>query len=78
MFTTNHKIDTIYFISKITIKFFLLVALFLLAPSFISEIIAQPPPPAVKPIPVDGGAVFLVAAGVVYGLKKMNILKKKP
>ncbi len=29
------------------------------------------------PIPIDGGVGFLIAAGLVYGGKKANDLKKK-
>ena len=31
---------------------------------------AQPLPPTVTPVPLDGGLVALLAAGAVYGAKK--------
>ncbi len=32
-----------------------------------SIISAQPPPPPPQDIPIDGGLIFLVAAGMIYG-----------
>ncbi len=51
-----------------------LIALFILTPEFMQSAIAQPPPPDIQPIPIDGGLGFLLAAGIIYGAKK---LKKK-
>lgn len=69
------------------------IALFLLAPTFITESLAQgmgmgmgmgiaPPcggpfPPC--PIPLDSGVLFLLLAGATYGgIKIYNSLKKNP
>lgn len=48
-------------------------------------LLAQPPagggPPCGQPFgpvcPIDGGATFLLAAGVIYGGKKIHDLRKK-
>lgn len=45
---------------------------------------APPPPPAGSPgcwpppcIPVDNGVIFLIIAGVIFGVKKIYDLRKK-
>lgn len=40
-------------------------------PGFIQVVLAPPPPPVPNPIPIDGGLGFLIAAGMVYGAKKL-------
>jgi len=52
-----------------TILIFL--ALFLILPVFVQSIIAQPPPPKPKAIPIDGGLGFLLAAGVAYAARRI-------
>jgi len=47
-----------------------------------SDIIAQggpppPPPPPPPSIPIDGGIGFLIAAGLLYGAKKIYDSRKK-
>ncbi len=49
----------------------------MLCPLLTAEIIAQPPPPQAQPIPIDGGSLFLLIAGIGYGIKKMFENKKK-
>ncbi len=44
---------------------------FTLFPSFLPEAIGQPPPPPPEDIPLDGGLLFLIAAGVLYGGRKL-------
>ncbi len=41
-------------------------------------VIAQipPPPPPPDPVPIDGGALALLAAGAVYGYKKIKERRK--
>lgn len=54
--------------------FLLIAALFLVLPSVFAQ---DPPPPLLPPVglPVDGGIVALLVAGLFYGIKKS--LKKK-
>ena len=54
---------------------FLILAAFL----FISQtVFAQPCPPGCPEIlPIDGGIGFLIAAGAVYGVKKIRDSRKK-
>jgi len=40
-------------------------------PMFISPLIAQPPPPTPVAIPLDGGLLALLAAGLFYGGRKL-------
>ncbi len=58
-----------------------LVGFFIITPFFINDIYSggggPPPPPGGGPpcwpppcIPIDGGIVFLIAAGIAYGGKK--------
>lgn len=64
-----------------------LVGFFILTPFFINDIYSAgpPPPPGPDPgcwpppcIPIDGGIVFLIAAGIAYGGKKtFDSLKNK-
>lgn len=58
---------------KNTLKIFLILTLTLIA---ILPILAQGPgaPPAT---PIDGGLSLLLAAGGVYGIKKLGDLKKR-
>lgn len=50
-------------------KFFLIVgALIILTPVFVY---AQPRPPSV-PVPLDGGLLALLAAGAVFGARKIK------
>lgn len=50
----------------------ILIAAFIIAPEFIQSAIAQPPPPDIQPIPIDGGLSLLLVAGVVYGARKLR------
>ncbi len=45
--------------------------IFIVAPMFISPIIAQPPPPKPVAIPLDGGLFALLIAGLIYGGRKL-------
>ena len=38
---------------------------------------SQPPPPPTEPIPIDGGLVFLLIAGVSVAIRQMFFNKKK-
>lgn len=38
--------------------------------------IAQPPPPPPQDIPIDGGLLFLLIAGAIYGGRKFYKNKK--
>ena len=63
----------------------LILAIFLIAfPEIFSEILSQPPPPDGPvcwpppcTIPLDGGITFLIAAGAIYGGKKLFENRKK-
>ncbi len=48
-----------------------------ISPYFMKSAIAQPPPPAPKPIPFDGGLSLLVAAGIAYGARKIYKFQQK-
>jgi len=50
----------------------ILIAAFIMAPEFIQSAIAQPPPPDIQPIPIDGGLGLLLAAGIAYGARKLK------
>jgi hypothetical protein len=39
---------------------------------FANSAFAQGPPPPPPPLPIDGGILALVAAGVVYAIKKIR------
>ena len=56
---------------RITIPIILTILL-ILGPLFIETVIAQPPPPSPKEIPLDGGLGWLLAGGVAYGVKKLR------
>ena len=58
-----------YMNKYLTILVFLVV--FILSPAFVQTAIAQPPPPPVEDIPIDGGLGFLLAAGVAYAAKRL-------
>ena len=51
-------------------KFIVLLLLFIVFPLFIQTAIAQPPPPPPQDIPIDGGLLFLLIAGAIYGGRK--------
>ena len=51
-------------------KIIILLLLFLLSPFFMMHGISQPPPPNPTPIPIDGGLLFLLVSGIIYGGKK--------
>lgn len=50
----------------------ILMTAFMVAPEFIQSAIAQPPPPDIQPIPIDGGLGLLLAAGIFYGARKLK------
>lgn len=52
------------------------IIIFILTPAFVQTAIAQPPPPPSEDIPIDGGLIFLLAAGVGYAAKKLHSNKK--
>ena len=61
----------------------IIAGLFILLSGIVNDVLCQPPPPpppcAVPPcnIPLDGGITFLIAAGAVYGGKKLIGVSKK-
>jgi len=50
---------------------------FIMLPFFMETIIAQPPPPKPKDIPLDGGLFSLLVAGLIYGGRKIYKEEKK-
>lgn len=58
-------------LKKILTILILMTAL-MVAPEFIQSAIAQPPPPDIQPIPIDGGLGLLLAAGIFYGARKLK------
>jgi hypothetical protein len=42
-----------------------------------TSVLAQPSPPQFQPAPLDGGLIALLAAGAVYGTKKLSKPKKQ-
>lgn len=58
-----------------------LLSLFVLSIVGISAVMAVSPPPfnsnSPDPVPVDGGAGILLAAGAAYGVKKFRDMRKK-
>ncbi len=50
---------------------------FMVMPILIQDLAAQPPPPDPKPIPIDGGLAFLIAAGAMYGARKIIKSRKE-
>ena len=58
---------------KITILTFAIWA----APHFVTSAIAQPPPPPPQDIPLDGGLISLLAAGIAYGGRKLYKAKQQ-
>ncbi len=51
-------------------KILTVLTFFVVFPFFIISAIAQPPPPPPQPIPIDGGLLFLLIAGLIYGGRK--------
>jgi len=74
---------------QVFLKFMLAIGLCLLLGLGVDAQTAPPPPISPPcgdpnnpfsppcPIPVDGGVVFLIAAGLAYGGKKVNDLRKR-
>ncbi len=56
------------------LKFSLLIALCFAAFALQAQILPPPPPGGA---PVDGGAGFLVAAGLAYGAKKLRDARRR-
>jgi hypothetical protein len=49
------------------------VLVMLMAPSVVSIAFSQPPPTTVNPeVPLDGGLTALLAAGLLYGARKLR------
>ena len=59
-------------IFKIILIFFLI-----LSPLFISVSVGQPPPPPPQDIPIDGGLLALLIAGIAFGGRKIYKEEKK-
>ncbi|MEA3452093.1 MAG: hypothetical protein U9Q83_09360 [Bacteroidota bacterium] len=59
-------------------KKILLFMFYLITPFLIINGVAQPPPPPPVDIPIDGGLLFLLVSGLVYGGKKFysNVREK--
>ncbi len=51
-------------------KFVIVLILFIITPFFIISAIGQPPPPPPQTIPLDGGLLALLGAGIIFGIKK--------
>lgn len=49
----------------------ILTVFFIIAPLFINTVIGQPPPPDPVDIPLDGGLLTLLIAGLFYGGRKI-------
>ena len=47
-----------------------ILILIFISPFFILTAMGQPPPPPPQDIPIDGGLLFLLFAGLIYGGKK--------
>jgi len=58
------------------LKLLFFIAFFAL-PFFIKNADAQPPPPPVQDIPIDGGLTLLIVAGAAYGAKKLYKQQKE-
>ncbi len=56
---------------KKVITILIISLLFILTPTVIKTVSAQPPPPPPKQIPIDGGLGALLVAGMIYGAKKI-------
>jgi len=50
----------------------ILILIFMMASPFIELAMSQPPPPDPDGVPIDGGLGFLLAAGMLYGAKKLR------
>ena len=68
--------NNVYMNKALTILIFLII--FIVTPIFVQTAIAQPPPPPVEPIPIDGGLGFLLAAGIGYAAKKLYAQRETP
>jgi len=56
----------------------ILILIFIVALVFSATIVsAQPPPPPPQDIPIDGGLLFLIGAGMAYGAKEIYKYEKK-
>ena len=51
------------------------ILLFILVP--VMYAMSQPPPPPPQDIPIDGGLIFLLIAGIGVAIKQMFFNKKK-
>ncbi|MBN2663380.1 MAG: hypothetical protein JXR68_06995 [Bacteroidales bacterium] len=51
-------------------KFTIVLFILILFPLFYQSAIGQPPPPPPQDIPIDGGLLVLLVAGIVYGGRK--------
>ncbi len=54
----------------------ILIFFFILSPAFVLTSLGQPPPPPPEAIPIDGGLFLLIAAGTVYGCRKLYTSEK--
>ncbi len=55
---------------------YLKTALFMIMFIIVGSAFAQGPPPPPPPLPIDGGVVALLVAGVLYGINKLRSKKK--
>lgn len=53
-----------------------MLIIFICLPSLVQAQFPECPDPT-QPCPIDGGLSFLIAAGVVYGVKKVRDSRKK-
>jgi len=58
-------------------KILILVIVLIVFPLFLSTSMGQPPPPPPQDIPIDGGLLALLLAGIAYGGRKIFLDEKK-
>ena len=58
-------------------KVFIIIGL-IIGLVFLTQVLsAQPPPPPPQDIPIDGGLLALLAAGLIYGAKEIYKYERK-
>ncbi len=59
------------------LKILILLLILIVFPLFLSTSMGQPPPPPPQDIPIDGGLLALLLAGIGYGGRKIFMEEKK-
>lgn len=59
------------------VKAIILLTALIIFPLFLHTAIGQPPPPPPQDIPIDGGLLTLLLAGLAYGGRKIYLDEKK-